>query len=119
VFLNCSTHFDRHTAHHQELKNCNCSLWFYMRLWLPAAVMSEWALSAHSAITADARIHEHKIYQSARRNKQEGLIFNPHNRTSHKNLNKYQFNYVHNFTNYFPQLVIFHIELPNMALLEL
>ena len=90
-----------------------------MRLWLPAAVMSEWALSAHSAITADARIHEHKIYQSARRNKQEGLIFNPHNRTSHKNLNKYQFNYVHNFTNYFPQLVIFHIELPNMALLEL
>ena len=38
VFLNFSTFFDRHTAHHQELKNCNCSLWFYIRLWLPAAV---------------------------------------------------------------------------------
>ena len=34
--FNCSTCFERHTAHHQELKNCNCSLWFYMRLWLPA-----------------------------------------------------------------------------------
>ena len=28
MFLNCSTCFGRHTAHHQELKNCNCSLWF-------------------------------------------------------------------------------------------
>jgi len=37
MFLNCSTCFRRHTAHHQELKNCNCSLWFYIRLWLPAA----------------------------------------------------------------------------------
>jgi len=27
VFLNCSTCFGRHTAHHQELKNCNRSLW--------------------------------------------------------------------------------------------
>ena len=34
MFLNCSTCFGRHTAHHQELKNCNCSLWFYIRLWL-------------------------------------------------------------------------------------
>jgi hypothetical protein len=25
MFLNCSTCFGRHTAHHQELKNCNCS----------------------------------------------------------------------------------------------
>ena len=36
MFLNCSTCFERHTAHHQELKNCNCSLWFYIRLRLPA-----------------------------------------------------------------------------------
>jgi len=37
MFINCSTCFEWHTAHHQELKNCNCSLWFYIRLWLPAA----------------------------------------------------------------------------------
>jgi len=42
MFLNCSTCFERHTAHHRELKNCNCSLWFCIRLWLPAAVMAEW-----------------------------------------------------------------------------
>jgi len=42
MFLNCSTCFERHTAHHQELKNCNCSLWFYIRLWLPSDVMAEW-----------------------------------------------------------------------------
>jgi hypothetical protein len=41
VFLNCPTCFEQHTAHHQELKNCNCSLWFYIRLWLPAAVMAQ------------------------------------------------------------------------------
>jgi hypothetical protein len=35
MFLNCSTCFGRHTAHHQELKNFNCSLWFYIRVWLP------------------------------------------------------------------------------------
>ena len=29
--LNCSTCFGRNTAHHQKLKNCNCSLWFYIR----------------------------------------------------------------------------------------
>jgi len=43
MFLNCSTYFQRHTAHHQELKNSNYSLWFYIRLWLSAAVMAEWA----------------------------------------------------------------------------
>jgi len=31
----CSTSFERYIAHHQELKNCICSLWFYIRLWLP------------------------------------------------------------------------------------
>jgi len=41
MFLNCSTCFERRTAHHQELKNCNCSLWFYIRFWLPAAAMAE------------------------------------------------------------------------------
>jgi len=39
MFLNCSTCFVRHTAHHQELENCNCSLWFYVGLWLAAAAM--------------------------------------------------------------------------------
>jgi hypothetical protein len=38
LFLNCSTCFRRHTAHHQELKNCNCRFWFYIRFWLPAAI---------------------------------------------------------------------------------
>jgi hypothetical protein len=32
MFLNCSTCFGRHTAHHQKLKNCNCSLWFFADL---------------------------------------------------------------------------------------
>jgi len=42
MFINCSTCFERHTAHHQELKNCNLSLWFYIRFWLPvAALMAE------------------------------------------------------------------------------
>ena len=39
MFLNCLTCFGRPTVHHQELKNCNCSLRFYMRFWLPAAAM--------------------------------------------------------------------------------
>ena len=39
MFLNCSTCFGRNTAHHHELKNCNCSLWFYIRLWLLAPAM--------------------------------------------------------------------------------
>ena len=37
MFINCSKCYERHTTHHQELKNCNCSLWFYIRLWLRAA----------------------------------------------------------------------------------
>jgi hypothetical protein len=41
MFLNCSTCFGRHTAHQQELKNFNCSLWIYIRFLLPAAVMAE------------------------------------------------------------------------------
>jgi len=41
MFLNWSTCFERHIAHHQELKNCNYSLWFYIRFWLLAAVMAE------------------------------------------------------------------------------
>jgi len=40
MFLNCSTCFGRHNAHHQELKNCNCSLWFYIRFWLPLQWLS-------------------------------------------------------------------------------
>jgi hypothetical protein len=46
LFLNCSTCFGRHTAHYQELKNCNCSLWFYTHFWLPVAAMAEWELSS-------------------------------------------------------------------------
>jgi len=34
----CSTCFERHISHHQELKNFICSLWFYISLWLPAAI---------------------------------------------------------------------------------
>jgi hypothetical protein len=34
MLRNCSTCFGRHTAHHQKLKNCNCSLWFYIRFGL-------------------------------------------------------------------------------------
>jgi hypothetical protein len=41
MFLNCSTCFRRHTAHYQGLKNCNCGLWFYIRLWLPVAMMAQ------------------------------------------------------------------------------
>ena len=41
MFLNCSTCFGPYTAHHQELQNCNCSLWFYIRLWLSVAAMAE------------------------------------------------------------------------------
>ena len=40
----CSTCFKLHIAHHQELKNCICSFWYYIRLWLPAAVIAEWEL---------------------------------------------------------------------------
>jgi len=31
MFIWSSTCFERHTAHHQELKNCTSSLWFYIR----------------------------------------------------------------------------------------
>jgi hypothetical protein len=94
MLLNCSTCFERHAAHNQELKtviaasgftyicgcqqlswlsgnwlqplvlhtfvdagSCHgwmgtdCSLWFYICLWLPAAVMAEWELSAASGST--------------------------------------------------------------------
>ena len=52
MFLNCSTCFGRHIAHHQELKNCNCSLWFYIHFWLPVAAMAEprasmWVITLH------------------------------------------------------------------------
>ena len=50
MFLDCSTCFGRHAAYHREPKNCNCSLWFYIRLWLPAAVKAEWKLGSHSAL---------------------------------------------------------------------
>jgi hypothetical protein len=42
MFLNCSTCFGRHTTHHQELKNSNCSLWFYIVFgcWLPLRWLS-------------------------------------------------------------------------------
>jgi len=29
TFMYISTRFGRHRAHHQELKNCSSSLWFY------------------------------------------------------------------------------------------
>jgi hypothetical protein len=41
MFLNCSTRFRRHAAHHQELKNCNCSLWFYIRFLLLATAVAQ------------------------------------------------------------------------------
>jgi hypothetical protein len=50
MFLYCSTRFERHTAHHQDLKNSDCSLCFYIRFWWPADVMAKWELS--SAMTA-------------------------------------------------------------------
>jgi len=57
MFLNCSTCLQRHTAHHQELKSCNCSLWFYIRLWLPVAVMVEpWQLPATTNVCEIQRL---------------------------------------------------------------
>ena len=50
MFLNCSTRFERHTAHHQELKNCNC-------------IMAEWELRSHSAMTVGGN---HKRMQNQR-----------------------------------------------------
>ena len=40
IYYSKVCYFWRHTAHHRELKNCNCSLWFYIRFWLPAAAMA-------------------------------------------------------------------------------
>jgi hypothetical protein len=37
MFLNCSTYFERHTAHHQELKTVIAAAGFSYVLWLPAA----------------------------------------------------------------------------------
>jgi hypothetical protein len=34
-------HVSSDIAHIQELKNCNFSLWFYIRFWLPSAAMAE------------------------------------------------------------------------------
>jgi hypothetical protein len=51
MFLNCSTCFGRHTAHHQEVKNCNCSLWFYISFWLLAAAATKKYIKPESAIT--------------------------------------------------------------------
>jgi len=34
MFIWSSTCFERHTAHHQELKNCTSSPWFYIRVRL-------------------------------------------------------------------------------------
>jgi hypothetical protein len=55
MFLNCSSCFGRHTAHHQELKNCNCSLWFYIRFWLPAAAIKQ--LRNIGIINSTTRLH--------------------------------------------------------------
>ena len=41
MFINFSTCFRRHNTHQQELKNRNCSLWFYISFWLPAAAMAQ------------------------------------------------------------------------------
>jgi hypothetical protein len=46
VRVNCSTCFGRHTAHHQELKNCNCSLWFYIRFLVAGCRCVGWAIAA-------------------------------------------------------------------------
>jgi hypothetical protein len=59
LFLNRSTLFVRHTAHHHELKNCNCSLQFYIRLWSPAAVMAGWKLQfplSHDSCPANTNV---------------------------------------------------------------
>ena len=49
----CSTCFERHIAHHRELKNCICSLWFYIRhtdTVFELLVMSDVSLEACWAI---------------------------------------------------------------------
>jgi hypothetical protein len=32
TFVYSSTYFGRFSAHHQELNDCSCSLWFYLRI---------------------------------------------------------------------------------------
>ena len=56
MFLNCSTCFERHTAHHQDLKNCNFTLWFYIRLWLPAAVSHDSCWQPQTYVKPEAAI---------------------------------------------------------------
>jgi len=34
----CPTRFEQHIAYQQELKNCICSLWVSICLWLPADI---------------------------------------------------------------------------------
>jgi hypothetical protein len=61
MFLNCSTCFGRHTTHYQKLKNCDCSLWFYVRLWLPVRPRPAAQLNNHAPTvkpyTATAVVH--------------------------------------------------------------
>jgi len=74
IRVNCLTCFERYAVHHQELKNCNCSLWFYIHLWLSATVMAEpsqWPTTINVRKTGrqfflwdlyyDAQIHEHQV----------------------------------------------------------
>jgi len=58
VFLNCSTCFERHTAHRWELKNYNCSLWFYIRLWLLAVVVAEFLSSRRWAVCRSKHVEQ-------------------------------------------------------------
>jgi hypothetical protein len=85
MFLNCSTCFGRQTAHHQEFKNCSCSLWFYIRFCLPAAAMAQpscaikrhWNNKFYYTLAScwfflwdlyyDARIHEHQEHSYSTR----------------------------------------------------
>jgi len=56
MLLNCSTCFGRHAAHHQELKKCNCSLWFYIRLWLLSADSHDSCRQAQTYVKPEAAI---------------------------------------------------------------
>ena len=55
--VNCSTCFERHTADHQELKSCNCSLWFYICFWLPVAAAMAEQLRNIGIINSTTRSH--------------------------------------------------------------
>jgi hypothetical protein len=46
-------------AHHQEPINCSSSLWFYIRLWLPVAAMTQPSLSVSNWATCFARNTAH------------------------------------------------------------